>query len=242
MNKNTVPSSTAGYQNWRHLVFLHWKVDPEVLQRHLPEGLTVETFEDSGWLALVPFSMERVRPWWAPPVPGISWFLETNVRTYVRHESGVRAVWFFSLDANSRLAVWVARTFWKLNYIDCQMTMRSDAATKALHYEGIRRHQTECRYSVRFRMDETPLQIASEGTLEHFLLERYALLSQAPDGRFLTADVIHKPYRYRIPIELDCDETYTAQLLDQFSAGQRPDHVAYSPGVDVRVTSLQPVK
>lgn len=242
MSKNTASLCTAGYQSWRHLVFLHWKVEPEQLQRHLPEGLTVETFDDGAWLALVPFAMERVRPWWAPAVPGISWFLETNVRTYVRHENGIRAVWFFSLDANSRLAVQIARTFWKLNYIDCRMTMRMDSATQNLDYKGIRRRQAECRYEVRCRMDESPLQNASEGTLEHFLLERYSLLSQAADGRFLTADVIHEPYRYRIPTELACKETYTKQLVDWDNASQRPDHVAYSPGVDVRVTALQPVK
>jgi len=242
MSKNTASTRTAGYQNWRHLVFLHWKVAPEQLQRHLPEGLTVETLDGSAWLALVPFAMERVRPWWAPAVPGISWFLETNVRTYVRHESGIRAVWFFSLDANSRLAVQIARTFWKLNYIDCRMTTSMDSVSGDLHYEGGRRCSPGCRYDVRCRLDESPLQYAADGSLEHFLLERYSLLSQTPDGTFVTADVVHEPYGYRIPSEYHCEESYTSQLVEWRSASPRPDHVAYSPGVDVRVTALKPVK
>ncbi len=242
MSKNTASAPTAGYQSWRHLVFLHWKVEPELLQRHLPKGLTIETFDDAAWLALVPFAMERVRPWWAPPVPGISWFLETNVRTYVRHDSGVRAVWFFSLDANSRLAVQIARTFWKLNYVDCQMTVRTDSKTGDLHYEGCRRHYSDCRYDVRCRLDESRLQYAPEGSLEHFLLERYSLMSQRADGRFLTADVVHQPYSYRVPADFECSETYTSQLVDWPATSPQPDHVVYSPGVDVRVTALQPVQ
>jgi uncharacterized protein len=242
MSKKTASDPIVGYQNWRHLVFLHWRVEPEQLQRHLPEGLTVETFDGSAWLALVPFAMERVRPWWAPAVPGISWFLETNVRTYVRHESGIRAVWFFSLDANSRLAVRIARTFWKLNYIDCQMTTKTDSTTGDLHYDGSRRRHSGFRYDVRCRLDRVPLQHASDGSLEHFLLERYSLLSQAADGTFLTAHVIHEPYRYRIPSEFDCEETYTSELVERPGVSPRPDHVAYSPGVDVRVTALEPLK
>ncbi|MFM7919854.1 MAG: DUF2071 domain-containing protein, partial [Planctomycetaceae bacterium] len=63
---------TAGYQRWSCLSFLHWRVPSEVLQRQLPEGLLIDTFDGWGWLGLVPFSMEAVRPWWSPPVPGVS--------------------------------------------------------------------------------------------------------------------------------------------------------------------------
>jgi len=110
-DQRTLPKNIAGYQSWSDLTFLHWRIEPESIQKLLPPGLTVETFDHSAWVGIVPFSMEKVRPWWAPAVPGISWFLETNVRTYVRHTNGDTGVWFFSLDANSRLAVRVARTF-----------------------------------------------------------------------------------------------------------------------------------
>ena len=48
------------------------------------------------------------------PVPGVSSFLELNVRTYVRAADGKPGVWFFSLDASSRLAVEAARRAYKL--------------------------------------------------------------------------------------------------------------------------------
>ncbi|MFN8706453.1 MAG: YqjF family protein, partial [Planctomyces sp.] len=107
---------TAGYQEWRRLLFLHWRVPVEDVQRLLPRGLEVDEFDGSAWLGVVPFSMERIRPWWSPAVPGISWFLETNVRTYVVDRQGVRGVWFFSLDADQWLAVKIARRFWYLPY------------------------------------------------------------------------------------------------------------------------------
>lgn len=50
---------------WDQLTFLHWDYDPDIVQRLLPEGLVVDTFDDRAWVGLVPFLME-VRP----PRPG----------------------------------------------------------------------------------------------------------------------------------------------------------------------------
>ena len=32
-------------QSWRDLLFLHWRIDPAVIQETLPPGLTVDTFD-----------------------------------------------------------------------------------------------------------------------------------------------------------------------------------------------------
>jgi hypothetical protein len=48
--------------------------------------------------------MWGVRPVFAPALPLLSESHELNVRTYV-HLGGVPGVWFFSLDANNRVAV-----------------------------------------------------------------------------------------------------------------------------------------
>ena len=234
--------SIAGYQNWRHLVFLHWRVAPDELQVHLPPGLTVEPFDGAAWLALVPFAMERVRPWWSPAVPGISWFLETNVRTYVRHESGLNGVWFFSLDANCRLAVRIARTFWSLNYIDCQMSQEFDHQAGTLKYTGQRSRVPADVYNVTCQIPAASPQPANQGSLEHFLLERYRLLSQTSEGNFVTANVIHEPYTFLPLTQVQCQETYTTRLIDDRDNPRPPVHAVYSPGVDVRVTAIQSVK
>ncbi|HZI16240.1 MAG TPA: DUF2071 domain-containing protein, partial [Myxococcus sp.] len=33
------------YQRWRHLLFLHWSLPPEVVAPLLPPGLTLDTFD-----------------------------------------------------------------------------------------------------------------------------------------------------------------------------------------------------
>ncbi len=99
------PGKPAGYQTWFNLMFLHWEVSAYEIESMIPKELTVDTFEGKAWLGLVLFGMSGVRPWWFPAVPGISSFLETNVRTYVHRDGQEPGVWFFSLDAASSLAV-----------------------------------------------------------------------------------------------------------------------------------------
>jgi uncharacterized protein YqjF (DUF2071 family) len=97
-----------GRQTWEHLLFAHWSVDPQAMAGVLPHGLELDLFGGRAWLALSPFFLSGLRPRFLPPIPGASRFLETNVRTYVRR-GGRRGIYFFSLDATSRLAVTGAR-------------------------------------------------------------------------------------------------------------------------------------
>ncbi len=99
------------HQRWTDLLFLHWEYPLEALQSTLPAGLFVDTFRGKAYLGIVPFFMRNIRPRFLPALPGISNFMEMNLRTYVHDRSGVPGVWFYSLEANQRLAVEVARRF-----------------------------------------------------------------------------------------------------------------------------------
>ena len=112
------------WQTWRDLVFVHWEVDPAALERLLPPELEPDLFEGKAYVALVPFRMTGIRSVWLPPIPGTARTLETNVRTYVRRRGvaePVPAVWFFSLEAESTLAVRVARGMYGLPYFKARM-------------------------------------------------------------------------------------------------------------------------
>ena len=80
------------FQSWRHLLFLHWKVNPGALQALLPAGLTIDVFRGDAFVGIVPFFMCGVRPRLLPQAPGLSSFLELNVRTYVYDADGIPGV------------------------------------------------------------------------------------------------------------------------------------------------------
>jgi uncharacterized protein len=68
------------YQQWRDLLFLHWEYSTAAIQATLPEGLVVDTFGGKAYLGVVPFFMRNIRPCFLPVMPGISNFMEMNLR------------------------------------------------------------------------------------------------------------------------------------------------------------------
>ena len=117
-------------QRWERLAFLHWPYDPADVQRLLPAGLTVDTFDGNAWVGLVPFFM-RVHTPGDRGVPWVSNFCETNVRTYARDREGRAGIWFLSLDAARLGAVAVARASYQLPYFWSSMRLTGPLAGQA---------------------------------------------------------------------------------------------------------------
>ena len=231
----------AGYQTWRDLTFLHWRVPAGVVADKLPAGLEVDTFGGDAWVGLVPFLMTGVRPRWFVPVPGVSTFRETNVRTYVtcRTDRGGRepGVYFFSLDADAWPAVLVARRVWRLPYFRASMALTKRAGR--ITYET--RRVWPGPRGAGGRVAVTPVgdtRAAEPGTLDHFLAERYLLFTPGPGGTLLRGRVHHTPYPLRACGDVAVDDTLTAAAGCDVAGP--PDHACYSPGVDVTIYPLRP--
>lgn len=221
------------YQKWRDLLFLHWQIEPAIIQATLPPGLFVDVFGGRAYLGLVPFFMRDIRPRFLPAVPGISNFLETNVRTYVYDENGTPGVWFYSLDASQWLAVHVARTFFKLPYYHARM--QASQAAGVIQYETQRRN-TQVTPSLFHYQPQDSLSQAQPDTLEFFLVERYILFAQTGGG-LSRGQVYHSPY----PIQPVSLTKWDGALLVKagFPPPTRPpDHVLMSPGVNVKIYAL----
>ncbi len=179
-------------QRWSRLLFLHWPADPGLLRPLLPRGLHLDLREGTAWVGVVPFLMERVRPSYLPAVPGLSWFLELNVRIYCHDDAGKPGVWFLSLDCNQPVAVELARKLFLLPYEHARM--RHGGTLAATRYHCLRRGETEeAVYEYGPAGDPAT---AEPGSLEFFLLERYLLFSSGRKGKLFHGRVHHAPYRW----------------------------------------------
>ncbi len=174
---------------WCDLLFAHWRIDAALLRPLIPPALTLDLWQGEAWIGVVPFRMRGVGPAF---LPFGSNFAELNVRTYVRH--GQRAgVWFFSLDAASKVGVRLARQFFYLPYFDAQMTV--DARGDGFRYASERTH----RGAPAARLDMTyaptgPIATAQPGTLTDWLTARHSLYSADAQGRVYRGDVTHGPW------------------------------------------------
>jgi uncharacterized protein YqjF (DUF2071 family) len=224
----------AMHQSWSSLLFAHWRVEPDRIQRTLPLGLYVDTFDGSAYVGVVPFFMRKVRPWWSPCLPWFSNFLELNVRTYVHDAAGTPGVWFYSLDCDQPLAVWGARKFYHLPYRHAAMSAPQTAEATSYHS---RVKRTDLRCDVHYELGRETRE-AVAGSLDFFFVERYVLFAAARDGRLFIGQVYHRPY----PLVATTVADWRSNLLaphDFCIDESQPQLLHGSRGVDVEVFSLQ---
>jgi len=211
---------------------MHWPVPVAALRALVPRGMELDLHEGKAYVGVVPFAMEAVRPRIVPRAMAMD-FLETNLRTYVT-VGGEPGVYFFSLEAASRLAVIAARVTFGLPYFHARMRLYEEQGV--VTYETVR-SRDDTRHAVRYRIG-AHLGASPVGTFEHFLIERYLLFVER-DAVVMRGQVHHPPYDVHLAEVLACDD----QLVE--AAGLPavrglPPIAHYSPGVDVEVFALAP--
>jgi len=133
------------------------------------------------------FRVRALRARGALPVPGISAFLQLNVRTYVRGPDGLPGVWFFSIDGSSRLAALGVRRIYHVPAFYARMTLEwagSAGGRAAEGGAGRGWQEVECVrvgepgrvFAGRYRANGETFH-AEPGSLEFFLTERYRLFA-----------------------------------------------------------------
>jgi uncharacterized protein len=184
-------------QSWHDLLFAHWPVDARALRERVPPGLELDLFEGQAWLGVVPFDMTNVAPRFVPAVPGISAFPELNVRTYVT-VGGKAGVYFFSLDAESALAVKLARAMLKLPYYTASIDVtRQDGWVDYWSERLADNDAPPAEFEGRYR-PIGPVQQARPGSLEYFLTERYCLYNVDDEFKAYRLEIHHPPWELQV--------------------------------------------
>ncbi len=218
------------HQKWGKLLFMHWRVDEAVLRPLIPSELQIDTFGGSAWLAITPFTMWDISafPPFIPPIPGLSSMHELNVRTYV-HFDGVPGVWFFSLDANSALAVFAARTLFALPYFYAEINLKQTG--ERIDYELSREGDPAAELRVAWTIGKK-LPQAEPGSREFFLTERYCLYTTR-DGKLYRARIHHAPWALQKAELIEFDSNILAAAGIPKPSDQPILHYAEELAVDI---------
>lgn len=217
-------------QAWDDLLFAHWAVQESDLRPFVPAALPLDTFDRSAWLAITPFSIRGLRLRGLPAVPGISNFREVNVRTYVTID-GKPGVFFFSLDADSLLGVQVARLWFRLPYF--YATSDHDRG-ESFRFRSVRNHPDApaAQLDVEYR-PIGPSSIATPGSLEWFLTERYCFYVAYDAGRVERVEIHHAPWPLqRTEAEI---RTNTMALPLDLRLAWQPTTLHYARTLDVSI-------
>lgn len=217
--------TTIMYQEWRDLLFLSWKYPSNLIQKTLPPGLEVDTFQDDAYVTLVPFVIKNLSIAKFPSLPFFSDFIEVNVRTYVYDKQGRPGIWFYSLDINSIMATMAARQLFSLPYHFSHLEIDKK---KEIEIKGSRSERTKMFF--KYKTDGQSFK-AKEGTLDFFLIERYLLFSFTRNQLF-RQKIQHLSYSLSYHSLISYQET----LLETNALPaheETPHHICYSKGVNV---------
>lgn len=233
-SKHALHETPFLYQEWRDLIFLHWKFDAKKIQATLPQGLYVDTFQGDAYLSLVAFVIRNNRFFNILPLPGLASFSEINLRTYVYDKHGLPGVWFYSLDIDSHLMAFGGKNFFSLPYFNDPILFNHHHNN--IEFKG-KRNAPPMEIDIRFDVkNNAPLPYANFGNLDFFLVERYLLFVEAA-GMLKIGPVRHSPYPLCQVNLLTC-ETNLFQSHSFEHPERPPDHIQYSPGVDVEIFRL----
>lgn len=199
MNKNilhdtehrTAPMPTIPwvmYQKWEDILVLHVSVEIEELAPFIPDQLTLDTYQGKAWISIFPFLIRDLRFRGLPKFPYVHHFLELNVRTYVTYND-IPGVYFFSLDAAKALPVLGARTV-TLPYFKARMKRTRDNG--GIIYSSQRQFGSQAYFKGKYKVTSESREV-EEGTIEHWLFERYRLY-QTIGGTVWHIAIHHLPW------------------------------------------------
>ncbi len=202
-------------QTWDDLLFIHG-------------GLELQEHSGSTWLGVTPFVITGLRARGLLPLPVASSFRELNVRTYVSRDDKP-GIWFFSLDASSRIAVEAARRLYRLPYFHAAISVRRRG--RELLYDCSRGGGKA--FSAEYRPAGAAFD-AEPGSLEYFLTERYCLYAEH-EGDLFRAEIHHRPWPLQ-PAQARID----LNTMPPVKVAQGETLVHYSARQDVVIWPLVP--
>ena len=178
-------------QAWNDLLFAHWPIARDRLRELVPSFLELDTFDNEAWLSVTPFRLSDLSPRGIPALPVISSFDEINVRTYVVHD-GIPGIYFFSLDANSAMAVSGASTLFHLPYYLSDIRVEDNGGR--ISFRSSRRRGESAEFDVTYG-PAGKLFEAEPGTVDYFLTERYCLYTQDSAANAYRVEIHHEPWQ-----------------------------------------------
>ena len=206
------------YQEWNQAIFLHWKVEDEVLKNLVPKELEIDKFEGSSWVSLVAFTMEKIRPRYLPHFPLISNFEEINIRTYVKYNNKT-GVYFLSIEGGKRLSCKIAKSMSELPYRYSKMIRKMN------NYES-KNYNFGDSFILTYKKGK---EIIEKSELDIWLTERYALFQDAED--FINEFEIHHHEWELNNLEIDKLELNYPRFKNLINT--QPNKLTYSKGVKV---------
>jgi uncharacterized protein len=180
---------------WRNLLMFNYAVDPGLLERSVPRGTKLDTFEGRTYVSLVGFEFNRTRVA-GVAIPFHSSFEEVNLRFYVRRSEKRGVVFIRELVPKFAVAA-IARIAFGENYSHVPMShsvhVRPDTGEVEAEYCW---GSGPGKCSMRIEAEKTDF-LPADDSLGQFITEHYWGYAAQSDGGCLEYEVQHPRWLVR---------------------------------------------
>lgn len=224
---------------WRDLIMVNYRVDPDLLQPWVPRGTSLDLWAGDALISLVAFKLLDTRVM-GLNLPGYRNFEEVNLRFYVRREADgdqKRGVVFIREWVPKRMISWVANTVYNEHY--ATIPMRHSG-----RYASDRTDRISYEFKVCGKWNSVAVQTTGAATIPQedsqlsFIAEHYWGYSQQRDGSTMENQVEHPPWEVDTLIAsgLQCDATsvYGSLWGEVFAQGPISSFLAVGSDISVQ--------
>lgn len=213
-------------QEWRDVLFLHWPVSIDKIKPLIPAPFKLDTFDGKAWISIILFQAKNSRLRGMPSLFSYPNFSQVNVRTYVTFDDEP-GIYFLSIDANSSLAVMLAKNMLGLPYQQATIKFKKD--TNEISFASKRLGMNELSTCIYAYYKPSTFYFPNHyGTLDFWLTERYCLWLMK-GRRIIKGPLSHKPWKLTTAI-LDISKS-ELPLLSQLSCDIANPLVHYAPSM-----------
>ena len=96
-------NSWSYHQQWKNVVFLHYRVNEKLLRTLVQYQLKLDKFNGECWVSVLVFNVEQIYPKLLSSINSISNFHQLNIRAYVKSNEKP-GVYFLSIEASKSLS------------------------------------------------------------------------------------------------------------------------------------------
>jgi len=215
------------YQEWNKAIFLHWEVEPKLIQPLLPKNIKLDTINNKTWVSLVAFDMNNIGIKNLPKPPYISDFHEINIRVYIIY-NGKPSVYFLSMEASKRSSCKVLKAVSKFPYRYSKMDRSESSYTS-------NNKTFNDTFNIEYNIGK---ELIKKDDVDLWLTERYAVF-QDYKNNIIEYDVHH--------IEWPIQKIQIKHLNINYSRfnhliNNTPDRMHYSSGVQVLTWNKKKIK
>lgn len=190
-------SNTIVKQKWENSLYMHWEYNQQELQKLLPDGLELDTFQNKAYLSVIALQSNNSKLECIPfDLPAsMTSFNKISIRTYVKY-NGQKGIYYIDSHSDSFLTSFISNKFLNMpcNKSNIQFAKEKN---KFAYKANV--------FNLEFKVNRTKNkpQEVTKNTINHFVLNRDIIFTTDKNNNIISRQIEHQNIKYQESSILD---------------------------------------